>query len=191
MSTPTFFTTMPSPIGLLTLTSDGRALTSVRFEDDETAQEPPPGWARDERPLSEARRQLEEYFAGARAAFDLPLAMRGTPFQMRVWRALCDIPFGATASYGEIARRIGAPAASRAVGGANHRNPIAIVVPCHRVIGADGSLTGYGGGEARKRKLLELEQNGRLRATGFRLQPEHHGSAAEERANGARLRRAE
>jgi methylated-DNA-[protein]-cysteine S-methyltransferase len=158
MNATVFFTTMPSPIGLLTLTSDGRALTSVRFEDDEAAQRPPPGWLRDERPLRAARRQLEEYFAGERAAFDLPLAMHGTPFQLRVWRALCAIPFGTTASYGEIARRIGAPAASRAVGGANHRNPIAIVVPCHRVIGADGSLTGYGGGESRKRKLLDLER---------------------------------
>jgi methylated-DNA-[protein]-cysteine S-methyltransferase len=157
MSQTTLFTQMPSPIGLLTLTSDGHALTSVLFEDDDSARRPPDGWARDDGALREPRRQLEEYFAGKRAAFDLPLAMHGTPFQMRVWSALRGIPFGATASYGEIARRIGSPGASRAVGGANHRNPIAIIVPCHRVIGANGSLTGYGGGEARKRKLLALE----------------------------------
>src|SRR5262249_6582969 len=150
----------PSPIGRLTLTSDGRALTSVRFEDDDDARRPPEGWVRDERPLRAARRQLDEYFAGRRALLELPLAMRGTPFPMRVWHALRATPSGGTASYGEIARRIGLPAASRAVGGANHRNPIAIIVPCHRVIGADGSITGYGGGEARKRRLLELERMG-------------------------------
>lgn len=107
--------------------------------------------------LAETERQLDEYFAGERTSFDLPLALRGTPFQLRVWRALCDIPYGETISYGELARRVGAPGAARAVGLANGRNPVPIIVPCHRVIGANGTLTGYGGGLDRKRWLLALE----------------------------------
>jgi methylated-DNA-[protein]-cysteine S-methyltransferase len=158
MSEEVIFTTMPSPIGRLTLLGDGRALSAIFFEDDERLRAgPSKSWTKDERRLRGARGQLEAYFAGIRTTFDLPLALRGTPFQMRVWRALLRIPFGATASYGKIAAAIGRPAASRAVGGANHRNPIPIIVPCHRVIGSDGSLTGYGGGEPRKRRLLELE----------------------------------
>ncbi len=101
--------------------------------------------------------QLEEYFAGARTTFDLSLVPPGTAFQKKVWAALVRIPFGATATYGEIARAVGRPDASRAVGGANHRNPIAIIIPCHRVIGTDGAMTGYGGGLPRKRLLLDLE----------------------------------
>jgi len=152
------YATMPSPIGRLTLSGDGRALTSIFFErDGRLAGGPPAGWREDARALRDARAQLEEYFAGKRVVFDLPLALRGTPFQMGVWRALLRIPYGATASYGEIAAAIGRPGASRAVGGANHNNPIPIIVPCHRVIGSDGSLTGYGGGEDRKRRLLALE----------------------------------
>ena len=152
------YTTMESPIGRLTLTGDGRALTAIFFARDERLRSgPPKDWRAENRPLRDARKQLDEYFAGKRSAFDLPLALRGTPFQMKVWRALLQIPFGATASYGEIAAAIGSPAASRAVGGANHRNPIPIIVPCHRVIGSDGSLTGYGGGEPIKRRLLALE----------------------------------
>jgi methylated-DNA-[protein]-cysteine S-methyltransferase len=117
-----------------------------------------PGWQPASEPFEDARVQLAEYFAGRRRRFDLPLAMTGTPFQRRVWRALRDIPYGQTTSYGELARRIGrSPAASRAVGMANGRNPLAVVVPCHRVIGADGTLTGFGGGLERKRLLLELE----------------------------------
>ena len=150
------FTVMPSPVGPLTLTSTRDALSGVIFENHEAA-EPGSEWKRDDGALAAARRQLEEYFAGKRSAFDLPLAMEGTPFQRRVWTALIEIPFGKTVAYSDIARRIGKPSASRAVGAANGRNPIAIVVPCHRVIGADGSLTGYGGGEARKKFLLELE----------------------------------
>ena len=107
--------------------------------------------------LGEVRAQLADYFDGLRTGFDLPLAMEGSPFQLRAWRALQDIPYGETISYGEQARRIGRPADPRAVGQANGRNPIAVIVPCHRVIGADGSLTGYGGGLERKRRLLELE----------------------------------
>ncbi len=111
------------------------------------------------------RAQLEEYFAGERTSFDIPLAPEGAPFEREVWRALEEIPYGETVSYGEIARRVGQPTAARAVGTANGRNPIAVIVPCHRVIGADGSLTGYGGGLERKRLLLELERGqGRLGA---------------------------
>jgi methylated-DNA-[protein]-cysteine S-methyltransferase len=114
-------------------------------------------WVRDERALAPLRRELEEYFAGARREFDVELAPSGTPFQLEVWRALRAIPYGETASYGEIAAAVGQPGAARAVGGANNRNPIAIVIPCHRVIGASGSLTGYGGGLPRKQRLLALE----------------------------------
>ena len=153
MNERVYWTTMPSPVGLLTLTSRGDALTGVRFGDA-----PPLGAAtRDDARLAGARRQLDEYFRGERTSFDLPLALVGTPFQLRVWQALREIPFGETASYGMVARRIGRASAVRAVGAANRNNPIAIVVPCHRVIGADGSLTGFGGGLPRKRFLLELE----------------------------------
>jgi methylated-DNA-[protein]-cysteine S-methyltransferase len=108
-------------------------------------------------PLDEARRQLEAYFAGELREFDLPLAPEGSEFQLRVWEQLRAIPYGETISYGELARRVGDPAAARAVGLANGRNPLPVIVPCHRVIGADGSLTGFGGGLERKRRLLELE----------------------------------
>jgi O-6-methylguanine DNA methyltransferase len=109
-------------------------------------------------PLPETRRQLQEYFDGTRTTFDVPLAAQGTEFQQRVWKALCDIPWGETISYGELARRIGDPGASRAVGMANGRNPVSIIVPCHRVIGANGKLTGYGGGMERKAFLIQHEK---------------------------------
>ncbi|MCK9901740.1 cysteine methyltransferase [Parafrankia colletiae] len=128
---------------------------------------PDPAWFgdRDDTAFGEAARQLDEYFGGGRTAFDLPLRPAGTDFQRRVWAALREIPYAVTISYGELARRIGQPSASRAVGLANGRNPIGIVVPCHRVIGANGSLTGYGGGLHRKSRLLALEQ----RAAGVSL----------------------
>ena len=148
---------MPSPVGPLTLVGEGDDLTGVFFETGSNARRRAPDWVRDDRRLRPAAAQLDEYFAGKRTRFDLPLAPRGTAFQKAVWAALLRIPFGETSSYGDIARAIGKPAASRAVGGANHRNPISIVIPCHRVIGADGSLTGYGGGLDHKRLLLELE----------------------------------
>ena len=118
------------------------------------------GWRRDDAALVDAVTQLDEYFAGRRRTFDLALAPRGTPFQLKVWEALRAIPYGATISYGELAARIGNRNASRAVGLANGRNPIAIVVPCHRVISANGSLTGYGGGLDNKKTLLDLEAAG-------------------------------
>lgn len=157
MSDTRYFTTLASPVGRLTLVGAGDSLAGLYFDDDPHAAEMRAAATRDDRRLHAAAVQLDEYFAGARTAFDLPLAPDGSPFQKKVWAALRRIPFGATATYGQIARAIGKPAASRAIGGANHRNPIAIIVPCHRVIGADGSMTGYGGGLSRKRLLLDLE----------------------------------
>jgi methylated-DNA-[protein]-cysteine S-methyltransferase len=147
-----------SPVGRLLLTCDGTALTGLYMEPSRKAQSTD-GWVHDGTvgPLPATVRQLTEYFAGTRRTFDLPLRPRGTPFQERVWRELLEIPYGQTWSYGELARRIGNPSASRAVGLANGRNPISLVVPCHRVIGADGTLTGYGGGIERKRWLLGHE----------------------------------
>jgi methylated-DNA-[protein]-cysteine S-methyltransferase len=152
------FTYFDSPIGRLLLTTDGTALTGLYMEPSRKAQSTD-GWAEDitVAPLAPAVRQLTEYFAGDRREFDLPLHFRGTAFQTRVWRELVEIPYGHTWSYGELAKRIDKPSASRAVGLANGRNPISILVPCHRVIGADGSLTGYGGGLERKRWLLAHE----------------------------------
>ena len=147
-----------SPIGRLLLTSDGTALTGLYMEPSRKAQSTD-GWVEDVTvaPLSATVRQLTEYFAGTRREFDLPLRLQGTTFQTRVWRELTEIPYGQTWSYGQLAHRIDKPSASRAVGLANGRNPISILVPCHRVIGADGSLTGYGGGLERKRWLLAHE----------------------------------
>jgi len=148
------FTYVDSPIGRLLLTSDGSALTGLYMESRKAQSTE--GWVEDVNvpPLQETVRQLSDYFAGTRREFDLPLGLQGTAFQQRVWRELTDIPYGRTLSYGELAKRINQPSASRAVGLANGRNPISILVPCHRVIGADGSLTGYGGGIERKRWLL-------------------------------------
>jgi methylated-DNA-[protein]-cysteine S-methyltransferase len=152
------YTYFESPIGRLLLTSDGTALTGLYMEPSRKAQSVD-GWIQDETvaPLSATVRQLTEYFAGTRREFDLPLRLQGTTFQTRVWRELTVIPYGQTWSYGQLAQRIDKPSASRAVGLANGRNPISILVPCHRVIGADGSLTGYGGGVERKRWLLVHE----------------------------------
>jgi methylated-DNA-[protein]-cysteine S-methyltransferase len=121
----------------------------------------PPDGVQDDAAFADVAAQLDEYFAGERRAFDLPMSLEGTDFQRRVWSALCGIPYGETISYGELARRVGNPKASRAVGLANGRNPIAVIVPCHRVIAADGSLGGYGGGSDRKVHLLELERSTR------------------------------
>lgn len=145
-----------SPVGKLTLTSDGAAITAIEFESPRHALPAQPRG--DDKIIAAARRQLDQYFAGKRREFDLPLAPKGTPFQQQAWAALLTIPYGVTRSYGQQASAIGKPAAVRAVGLANGRNPIAIVIPCHRVIGANGSLTGYGGGVERKKLLLDLEQ---------------------------------
>jgi methylated-DNA-[protein]-cysteine S-methyltransferase len=161
MNETLLYTRMDSPIGELLLVGDGRALHGLHMQEGRTAASVNPEWRPADEPFADVRRQLSEYFDGERDEFDVPLAMTGTPFQRRVWQALQRIPYGETTTYGELARRLGRPSASRAVGLANGRNPIAVIVPCHRVIGSDGSLTGYGGGVERKRLLLELEATGR------------------------------
>ena len=169
------YTTIDSPVGELLASADAAGrITGLHFlTKNEGPGSPASGrlrhplgghrlpardsWVCNEEALAPLRRQLEEYFAGERREFELDLAPSGSPFQLDVWRALCAIPYGETASYGEIAATVGQPGAARAVGGANNRNPIAIVIPCHRVIGANGTLTGYGGGLPRKQQLLALE----------------------------------
>jgi methylated-DNA-[protein]-cysteine S-methyltransferase len=150
-------TTIDSPIGELLLLGDGQALHQVSMQGGRRPVHVDPHWTRGDDAFDDVRRQLGEYFDGSRRVFDLPLSLEGNEFELRVWSALRQIEYGETVSYGEIARRIGAPSAARAVGLANGRNPVAVIVPCHRVIGADGSLTGYGGGLERKRLLLDLE----------------------------------
>ncbi len=156
--TPVMFALVDSPVGVLTLTGTGDAITGCWFERHTKPVDRVADLERDDDAFVEAAGQLEAYFAGRLRRFDLPLAPRGTEFQQRVWMGLRDIPYGETRSYGQLAATLGTPSASRAVGMANGRNPLSIIVPCHRVIGADGSLTGFGGGIERKRYLLELEQ---------------------------------
>ena len=146
---------LDSPIGELLLLGDGRALTSLHMGAGE--RDAPDGARHDAAAFAEAEAQLHAYFGGELTEFDLPLAPSGTSFQLSVWAALRAIPYGQTASYGEIAQAVGKPDAFRAVGATNGRNPIPVIVPCHRVIGADGGLVGFGGGLPRKRLLLELE----------------------------------
>jgi methylated-DNA-[protein]-cysteine S-methyltransferase len=148
------YTHHASPVGALLLAGqDGETLSRLSFP----GVGPAPSWRRDDSAFAAARQQLDEYFAGERHEFDLPLALEGSEWERRVWDALRGIPYGETRSYGEIATQVCTIRASRAVGRANGRNPVAIVVPCHRVIGADGRLTGFGGGLERKRALLDLE----------------------------------
>ena len=153
------FTTFEGPVGPLLLMSDGQSLTGLHTDSDKHRPAVRSGWVRDDSvaPFKQTIAQLRAYFDGTLTDFDLPLAPQGTEFQTTVWRELCNIPFGETISYAELARRIGRPTASRAVGHSNARNPISIIVPCHRVIGADQSLTGYAGGLERKRMLLAHE----------------------------------
>jgi methylated-DNA-[protein]-cysteine S-methyltransferase len=151
------YTTIESPIGELLLVGDGERLHRLSMQGGRRPVAIDPRWRRDDDAFGEVRAQLSEYFDGQRREFDVPLALDGNPFELRVWEELCQVPYGETVSYGKIAREIGAPSAARAVGLANGRNPVAVIVPCHRVIGADGSLTGYGGGLERKRLLLDLE----------------------------------
>lgn len=172
MNAVTYFRQVSSPIGKLLLTSNGKALTGVHMSRPTDGSLPAPGdhWKQDDRVFDQVQRQLQAYFEGELAEFDLPMQLDGTPFQRRVWHELCAIPFGAAISYAELARRIGNPSASRAVGGANGQNPIGIIVPCHRVIGADGGLGGYGGGLDRKRWLLEHEATGLSRHPQWRTE---------------------
>ncbi len=152
------YTRMESPVGPLLLVADDSGLRRIDFVNGRTPAAADPQWHDDAEPLRETIRQLSAYFAGELEAFDLTLAPAGTPFQRTVWNRLCEIPYGETISYGELARRIGNPNAARAVGLANGSNPIPIVIPCHRVIGSNGKLTGYGGGLPIKEKLLALER---------------------------------
>jgi methylated-DNA-[protein]-cysteine S-methyltransferase len=152
------FTQIESSLGPLLLVADEAGLREIRFVNGRHPTQPEPSWKEDPAPLSETIRQLQAYFAGELENFDLQLAPEGTQFQLEVWRRLCDIPYGETISYGELAGKIGNPKASRAVGLANGSNPIPIVIPCHRVIGSNGKLTGYGGGIPIKEKLLALER---------------------------------
>lgn len=150
----------PSPLGSLLLVSNDQRLWRVHLQNHQPVN-PQPDWCHSERPLLAARRQLDEYFGGERRQFELPLVMAGTPFQRQVWQALQQIPLGETRSYQQLATTIGRPRAVRAVGAANGANLLAIVVPCHRVIGSNGQLTGYAGGLANKAALLAMEQQWR------------------------------
>lgn len=152
------YTEIESPVGPLLLVTDDAGLREILFVNGRHPARPDPSWKEDGKPLKETIRQLRAYFAGKLEQFDLPLAPQGTPFQLDVWRQLCEIPYGETISYGQLAQRIGNPNASRAVGLANGSNPIPIIIPCHRVIGSNGKLTGYGGGLPIKEKLLALER---------------------------------
>jgi methylated-DNA-[protein]-cysteine S-methyltransferase len=152
-----YYTRFESPVGKLLLAGDSKALRWVSFESGKRAAPPQADWKQNRAPFAEVIRQLQAYFRGELKEFDLPLTMEGTDFQLRVWNTLRAIPYGETISYAQLAGRIGNPKAVRAVGLANGSNPIPIIVPCHRVIGSDGSLTGFGGGLSTKKKLLDLE----------------------------------
>lgn len=152
-----YYCYLDTPIGELLLAGDADALSLVGFPEGAMRREPEPDWIYNEKPFAEAIRQLNEYFAGERQDFDLPLRLDGTEFQLLVLQELRRIPYGETASYRDVAERIGRPKAMRAVGAANGRNPIPIIVPCHRVIGSSGDLTGFGGGLDTKEALLRLE----------------------------------
>jgi len=167
-----YFDYYDSPLGQMLLVAGDAALTGLHFVDEKYYPGIAADWQRapGAKMIVRARTQLDEYFAGTRIEFDLAVEPEGTAFQRGVWRALQEIPYGTTINYGTLARRIGKPGASRAVGAANGRNPISIVIPCHRVIGAGGDLTGYAGGMARKDALLRLEAR---RVENFRLVPDH------------------
>lgn len=154
----TTFSTFDSPVGELLLVGDDDGLAGLYLPEHKRGPQVAPGWRRDDEALAATRAQLGEYFAHERTAFDLPLSPAGTPFQLEVWEALKRIPYGETRGYGDLAAELGRPGAARAVGAANGRNPISIVVPCHRVIGSTGTLTGYAGGVAVKERLLAHER---------------------------------
>ena len=155
----TYYTFLESPVGKLLLVADDRGLKLINFQDGRHPQEPDPEWMEDRRPFKDVIRQFMAYFSRRSKTFTLKFTLNGTPFQQKVWHALRSIPYGRTVSYGDIARRIGHPNASRAVGAANGKNPLSIIFPCHRVIGHSGELVGYGGGLPIKKSLLALEQH--------------------------------
>lgn len=156
------YTTIPSPLGEILLARNEQGLTHLNFQEGTHPLPLDPEWRKDNNAFRETIAQLEAYFAGDLREFDLPLAPQGTPFQLTVWQALQTIPYGRTLTYTQLAQQIDNPTAVRAVGAANGRNPLPVIIPCHRVIGADGSLTGYGGGLSIKEALLSLEQYGAL-----------------------------
>jgi methylated-DNA-[protein]-cysteine S-methyltransferase len=158
MSNKTVYTTIDSPIGPILLVGDGPNLTQLNFQAGTNPTKIRADWQQDSAPFAEAVSQLQAYFAGELRLFDLPLRPKGTPFQQQVWQQLRAIPYGETRSYGALAQRLGKPGAARAVGLANGANPLPLIVPCHRVIGSNGRLTGYGGGLAIKEALLNLER---------------------------------
>lgn len=155
----TRYTRFDTTLGPMLAIAEEDGITHIDFADGKYARDIEPGWIEDpEAPaLRACREQLADYFAGRRKGFELPLAPRGSQFQQRVWQEIARVPYGETISYGELARRAGAPGQARAAGAATGRNPVGVVVPCHRIVGSDGSLTGYAGGLERKRGLLELE----------------------------------
>lgn len=157
----TSYCVIQSPVGRLLLAGNARALTHISFQDGRHPITPDPEWTYSETPFHHAIRQLKEYFSGKRKTFTIKLASKGTPFQQQVWQALRAIPYGHTQSYGQIAKAIGKPKAVRAVGAANGQNPVSIIVPCHRVIGSNGKLVGYGGGLSIKETLLDHENQHR------------------------------
>ena len=154
-----FYWISPSPVGRLLLVGNPDGLQALQFQDGAHPLDIQPSWTHSRQPFRAVLEQLEEYFDGSRTRFQITLNLQGTPFQRHVWKALQRIPYGRTVSYGEIAQQVGSPRASRAVGAANGRNPVSIIVPCHRVIGSNGKLVGYGGGLPIKTALLALEQS--------------------------------
>jgi len=159
MNSPIRYTWMPSPLGNVLLVGNDTGLRGVYFHDQKYLPTIDAAWQEENRMavLREARRQLGEYFAGSRERFDVPLAPEGTPFQRAIWNAIAEVPCGATRTYADLAVRTGRPGCARAAGAATGRNPLSIIVPCHRIVGSDGSLTGYAGGLDRKKRLLALE----------------------------------
>ena len=148
---------LETPLGRMLLVANPEGLCGVHFIGQKYYPAGRDGWIRDEKALSKAKTELSEYFSGERAVFTVPLAAEGTPFQRAVWRAIAKVPYGETITYAELARRAGFPGSARAAGAATGRNPIGVIVPCHRIVGQDGSLTGYAGGLAKKKALLALE----------------------------------
>jgi methylated-DNA-[protein]-cysteine S-methyltransferase len=156
--TTRFYSYIDSPLGRLLVHGDEQFVTGLFMPQHKGWRGPDASWREADTPFASLRTQLDEYFAGERRQFDVPLKLPGTPFQMRVWQELVRIPFGETITYAQLAQRLGIPTASRAVGHANGRNPVSIIVPCHRVIGANGKLTGYAGGIDKKQWLLDWER---------------------------------
>ena len=157
MTTTTYYSYIDCPLGRMFVQGDGQFVTGLYLPQHKGWRGPNASWQQSDAPFTAVREQLTEYFAGERQQFDVPLKLAGTPFQQRVWQELVRIPFGTTITYAQLAQRVGKPTASRAVGHANGRNPISVIVPCHRVIGANGKLTGYAGGVDKKQWLLAWE----------------------------------